>query len=292
MPSRPPPSYAVLLAWLMLSACAPVPPAPPGEVAPEAARPILVQGAMPVETDRLAGRLEEARTETVGAWTFWHGRVDGYPVVVSRTGKGVSNVAAATTIAVDRFRPAAIINQGTAGGHDPALRVGDIVLGRAAVYLGAFKTPHRRRGQGSDTREWTPLDLLASPGSAAADPDAQTARRFAADAVLLAAAERVAPAHRPGRVVTGVIGTADVWNSEIDRIEQLRRDYGTTAEEMETASAAQIAAVFAVPFLGVRVLSNNVTNGGAYDGRTAEACQDFVLEVTRAYIAGHLASRP
>jgi adenosylhomocysteine nucleosidase len=30
---------------------------------------------------------------------------------------------------------------------------------------------------------------------------------------------------------------------------------------METASAAQIAGLFQIPFLGIRVLSNNVTNG-------------------------------
>ena len=40
---------------------------------------------------------------------------------------------------------------------------------------------------------------------------------------------------------------------------------------METASAAQIAALFEIPFLGIRVLSNNITNDGKYDPRTGEA---------------------
>ena len=43
-------------------------------------RPIIVQGAMPVETERLAGRLDGVSIETVGGWTFWRGTLDGWPV--------------------------------------------------------------------------------------------------------------------------------------------------------------------------------------------------------------------
>jgi len=57
--------------------------------------------------------------EKVGGWTFWSGSVDGYPVIVSRTLKGVENAAAATAIVIQRYNPIAIINQGTAGGYDP-----------------------------------------------------------------------------------------------------------------------------------------------------------------------------
>ena len=203
---------------------------------------------------------------------------------MSKTLKGMSNVAAATAIAIERYQPAAIVNQGTAGGHDPELRVGDIVIGRDAVNLGAFKTAVRPPGQGSDSLEWTPMDLLASEGSASDDPNARSMRRFPADQRLLAAAESVTAAHKSGRVVTGVIGSSDVWNSELDRIQRFRAEYGTSVEEMEAASAAQVARSFAVPFIGIRILSNNITNDGAYDGKTGVACQEYVYEVVRAYI--------
>jgi adenosylhomocysteine nucleosidase len=79
-----------------------------------------------------------------------------------------------------------------------------------------------------------------------------------------------------------------VWNSEIDRIERFHKQFGTTVEEMETASAAQIAALFEIPFLGIRVLSNNITNDGKYDPRTGEACQEYVYDVVKAYIGQRL----
>ncbi|HEX9637671.1 MAG TPA: 5'-methylthioadenosine/S-adenosylhomocysteine nucleosidase [Acidobacteriota bacterium] len=249
-----------------------------------ARRPVVVQGAMPEETALLAGRLRDVRVERIGGWTFWRGTVDGYPVIVSKTLKGMSNAAAATAIAAERYRPAAIINQGTSGGHVVQLHVYDIVLGRGAVHLGAFKTAHRGLGQGSNSLEWEPLDLMFSESSAGQDPNARGARRFPADRRLLAAAESVKHRYRHGQVVAGVIGTSELWNSELDRIQRFNREFGTSVEEMETAAAAQVAKRFQIPFLGIRVLSNNIVNEEPYDPKAAGACQEYVYEVIKAVI--------
>jgi adenosylhomocysteine nucleosidase len=277
---------ATLLSGVLVIAC--VRRADPPVRAFESARPVIVQGAMDVEVKRLAGALDNVTVESLHGWTFWSGTVDGYPVVVSKTLKGMANAAAATALAAERYHPAAIINQGTAGGHQPDLHVYDIVLGVEAVNLGSFKTRYRARGDGSNFAEWLPLDLMRSDGSAGQDPNARAMRRFRGDDGLLAAARGVRDKYRRGRVVEGVIGSSEVWNSEIDRIQRFHEEFGTTAEEMETASAAQIAGLFEVPFLGVRVLSNNIINGGAYDGSTGEACQEYVVEVVKRYISEKL----
>src|SRR6476646_8489198 len=138
---------------------------PPGCAPRESARPVVVQGAMDVEIRKLAGALEHATEEHVGGFIFWRGTFDGYPVVISKTLKGMSNAAAATALAAERYHPAAIINQGTAGGHVPELHVFDIVLGVEAVNLGSFKTGYRARGDGSVVADWSPLDLLRTEGS-------------------------------------------------------------------------------------------------------------------------------
>ncbi len=247
-------------------------------------RPVVVQGAMDVEIRQLAGRLERATEETIGGWTFWRGTIDGHAVVISKTLKGMENAAAATALAIDRYHPRAIINQGTAGGHQPDLHVNDIVLGIESVNIGSFKTGNRGLGQGSQFAEWVPLDLNRSDGSAGQDPNARTMRRFRGDEGLLSAARAATDSYRKGRVVDGVIASSEVWNSELDRIQRLHEQFGTTAEEMETASAAQIAALFQVPFLGIRVVSNNITNGDAYDPKSGEACQQFVYEIVKVYL--------
>jgi len=270
---------ATLLAIVLLTACV-----RQDGSAPTGPRPVVVQGAMDVEIRKLARTIENAREEKVQAWTFWRGTIDGYPVVISKTLKGMPNAAVATSLAAERYHPTAIINQGTAGGHVPELHVFDIVVGTHAVNLGSFKTGYRPRGRGSDVTEWVPLDLLRSDGSAGQDPNARVMRRFEADAGLLDAARSARRLYTQGRVLEGVIGSSEVWNSEIDRIERFHDAFGTTVEEMETASAAQIAAAFQIPFLGIRVVSNNITNGGNYDTKTGEACQDYVYNVVRSYI--------
>jgi adenosylhomocysteine nucleosidase len=271
---------ATFLAGALLSACGTREAAAP---APGAARPVVVQGAMDVEVKTLAGALANVTEEKVQGWTFWSGTLDGYPVVISKTLKGMSNAAAATAIAAERYHPVAIINEGTSGGHDPGLHVFDIVLGTQTVNIGAFKTGYRAHGEGSNFADWNPLDLMRSEGSAGQDPNARTMRRFPGDEKLLAAARSAGGTYRKGRVVEGVIGSSDMWNSEIDRIQRFHEQFGTTAEEMEAASAAQIAGQFQIPFLGIRVLSNNITNSGAYDAGTGDACQQFVLAVVKKY---------
>ena len=274
---------AALLAVVLLAACttreAVSARAAPGEP------PVIVQGAMDVEIRKLAGAIDNAREEKVSGWTFWSGTVDGYPVVISKTLKGMENAAAATVLAAERYHPVAIINQGTAGGHEPGLHVFDIVLGTQSVNLGSFKTGYRARGEGSNVADWTPLDLMRSEGSAGNDPNARVIRRFAGDERLLAAARNARGKYKQGQVVEGVIGSSEIWNSEIDRIQHFHDQFGTIAEEMETASAAQIAGLFQIPFLGIRVLSNNITNAGTYDAATGAACQDYVYDVVKAYIA-------
>jgi adenosylhomocysteine nucleosidase len=268
---------ATLLAVPVAAAAAPA-------QAPPAPSPVLVQGAMPLEIERLVGRLDGVRTEEIGGWTFWLGTLEGHPVVVSKTLKGMANAAAATALGIERYRPVAIVNQGTAGGHDPSLRLSDIVLGTSSVSLGAFKSPYRPSGAGSNPLDWTPLDLLATQGSAGNDPRAHSVARFPGDPGLLAAARLARTKYAKGRVVEGVIGSSDVWNDELDLVARYHSQYGTSVEDMETASAAQIAGLLGVPFLGIRVVSDNVTNGTAYDPKTAEACQDYVYEVVRAYV--------
>ncbi|MFC0089608.1 5'-methylthioadenosine/S-adenosylhomocysteine nucleosidase [Allobacillus sp. GCM10007491] len=251
-------------------------------------RPILIEGPMPIEAKAFADRLENVEQETSGIYDFYIGTVDDYPVIVVKTSKGMENAAAATAVAIERYNPTAIISQGTSGGHDPNLNVFDIVLGKRTVNIGALKTGDKTENEGIEPTEWIPMDLMASEGSAGEDPDAENIRYYEADEDLLAAANAVKDKHTKGKVVEGTIGSADVWNNEVDRIKWFHETFGTSVEEMETASAAQIAKAYEVPFLGVRILSNNKTNDGEYNPDTATANQEYVYEVVKEYIATYL----
>lgn len=249
--------------------------------------PIMIQGPMPIEADYFASLLTDVKVEHSGNATFHIGKLKGYPVVVVKTGKGLENTAAATAVGIERYRPTAIINQGTSGGHDPSLNVGDIVLGKFSVNSNNFKTARLAQGQGSDPMRWIPMDIMASEGSAGEGDsavDAEKIRFYEGNQDLIKIAQSVKDKYTRGRVVEGTIGSGNFWNNEIDRIAWLHKHFGTSVEEMEASSAAQIALAYDVPFLGIRVLSNNITNGGHYDPTTSVDCQNFVKEVVLKFI--------
>ncbi|BCG59077.1 5'-methylthioadenosine/S-adenosylhomocysteine nucleosidase [Paenibacillus sp. URB8-2] len=232
-------------------------------------RPIAVQGAMDMEVAYFLKQMGEYKTETFGSYNFYSGTIEGVPIVVSKTNIGMVNAASSTTLLIEKYHPKAIINQGTAGGHDPALHQFDIVVGAKAINYSWIESPHRDAGAGIDTGSWKVMPKPIEP-----DPE------------LYKTAMSVADRYQHGKVVSGVIGTSDAWNKEIDRINQLHNTLGTSAEEMETASVAEVAKTFKVPFLGIRVLSNSELYGEDFAPVSSDYCSEFVIEVIKKIESG------
>lgn len=245
--------------------------------------PVVIQGALDIETDYMISQLKNTKTKTYGGWQFWEGTYKGYPIVISRTLMGMTNSSAATVLAIEHYHPVAIINQGTSGGHDPKLKVFDIVIGKESENIGAFITPKKELGEGSNSLTWN-KSFNVLPKNATPEEESRHVR-FEADSKLLAAAIKAKPMYKKGQVVEGVIGSADVWNNELDRIKKFHEENKTSVEEMETASVAQVASLYKVPFIGIRVLSNNLTNGGNYNPGTGVACQEYALDVATTYLS-------
>ena len=118
-------------------------------------KPLVILGPMERESAWLIDQLGDRQEKAFGAYTFYEGLIDGYPVVICRCYIGVVNSAAATTLAIAQYDPLCVIIQGTSGAHDPDLHQGDIILGENLVELGSFYTLHRDEGQGSAIFDWT-----------------------------------------------------------------------------------------------------------------------------------------
>ncbi|MCL2915130.1 5'-methylthioadenosine/S-adenosylhomocysteine nucleosidase [Shewanella corallii] len=238
--------------------------------------PILVQGAMDVEIETLVEALSDVRVKTFGSWTFWEGQIKGYPVVVSRTEIGLANAAASTTLGIEHYKPKFVINQGTAGGHDPKLFRGDIVVGTSSFNMGSYKTEFTEKGQGMHPTQWQNFDMtmyLRENGEVVKH------NHFKADPELVKLTMSLASSYDKGQVVEGVIGTGDEWNREVDRINWFHENFNTAIEEMETSAAAMVAEAYKIPFVSIRVLSNTDQHGQDFEPQTAIDCQHFVLNV-------------
>lgn len=207
---------------------------------------------------------------------FVTGRMEGQDVVLVLSGISMVNAAMTTQMLLDRFSVSAIVVSGIAGGVDPALEIGDVVVAeRWGQYLNAVYA-----------REVAPGEYAVPPFFDAPfanfgmiHPIPVEVRRegeeapqdrfwFDVDAALLAAARRAEPgalarcagetclASAP-RVVfggNGVSGAAFVDNAQFRAF--VEEAFAARVLDMETAAIAHVAFANGVPFIAFRSLSD------------------------------------
>ena len=237
---------------------------------------LLVQGAIEPELTPLLAALQGKQEVHIAAWTFWTGRIGAKSIVISRTEVGPINAAAATALGIERFQPAAIINQGMAGAINPDLGLWDIVIGEKTTDYGAFSAQHGSLGAGIDPAHWTPLihRLRVDGVKLTAFPN------FPGDTQLMAAA--LAVKYHRGGVRKGNIGSAFQYNRELDRIQWMRKTYGIDTEDMESAFSAGVATGAKVPFLAVRIVSDSEWSHPTLERIAGEYCAQFTVDLIRA----------
>jgi adenosylhomocysteine nucleosidase len=202
--------------------------------------------ATPEELDALRGELSVGvAAERHGPTQVWRGRRGDQALVLALSGIGKVNAAAAATLLVSLFAPKALIFSGVAGGLDPELPVGAVLLAdRLAIHDYGLV-------QGG---AFTPVDYgvipIGAPRLAALRPAPP-----AVAGVLQALADRVA--HQlAGPVRLGGVVTADYFLNCGTTREQLRRDFLAQAIDMESGAVAQVARAWEVPLFVIRTLSD------------------------------------
>lgn len=232
---------------------------------------LLVQGAVDSELQPLLKALSHRREIHIGAWTFWTGHIGTKSIVISRTEQGPINAVAATTLAIGRFHPRAIVNQGTAGAHSRKLKLFDIVVGDFTTDYSAFQTEHADEGKGTSLARWKPKTHALR-----VERDTLTEySRFPGDAVLATTA--AATPYSRGKVYRGNIGSAYQFHREIDTIKWIHKTFGTDSEDMESAYAAGVAVGFKTPFLAIRIISDVEWEHPQFERIAGEYCAEFVL---------------
>lgn len=242
--------------------------------------PIAIQGAMDVEVSVLLDAMGDYKEEKHANYSFYVGEIDDIPVVVSRTEIGMVNAAASTTLLIEKYNPELIINQGTAGGHDPNIHVFDTVVGTEVMNIGSFRSDRLEEGEGMKPEDWN----YAATSMREANGEKEAYETFPSDPDLVEVALSVADEYEYGEVVEGKIGSGDWWNREIDRIQWFHENFGTSGEEMEAFAVAQVAHLYDVPFLSLRTISNSeVTDDNIEDlEKAGEYGAEFSVKVLKA----------
>lgn len=220
---------------------------------------IAIIGAMESEVYRLISLLENANTVPVYNLTFYTGTIKKRKVVIVKSGIGKVNAARCTQLLIDRFSPDAIVNTGIAGGIDPGLSVGDIVIGTGLLQ-----------------HDFDVTAFGHAKGYLCTGNDHNSPTVFYADERLADALESTAISQFPEkRIGRGTIATGDLFVSDSEKKQELWETFKASAAEMEGAAIAQTASYAGVPFAVLRVISDQA------DGKAAQSFEVFEEETAR-----------
>lgn len=231
-----------------------------------AGAPVGVLCALEQEVAFLLATLDGRESTDVAGMAVHAGRLDGHRVVLVRAGMGKVNAALATTLLIERFGARAVMFSGVAGGLDPDLSIGDVVIAEHVV-----QHDHGYEGRDGFTvyqHGHQPFFRPSDELGLALPADLATRVRAALEGIALpplsATAELDAPAPRLrfGRVVTG---DRFINNEEVRA--RLFAQFGAQAVEMEGAAMAQVCVAFGVPWLVVRALSDLAGHESHFDVR-------------------------
>ncbi|WP_100643864.1 5'-methylthioadenosine/adenosylhomocysteine nucleosidase [Alteromonas facilis] len=196
---------------------------------------VAILGAMDQEVALLKSSLENVRVEEYAHLQFYSGTLHGVDVVVAKCGIGKVAAAVATTILIDQYAPDFVVNTGSAGGFDPTLDIGDLVIGSGVQHHDVDVTHFGyARGQVFGMPDIYPCDIR-----------------------LIEAAERAAEEVVHITSKRGLICTGDSFIGCDEAAERLRSILpDMCAVEMEGAAIGQTCFMFDTPFVVIRSLSD------------------------------------
>jgi nucleoside phosphorylase len=263
----------------------------PGGCAPR----LLVLSAFPAELDALLPSAKIARTVEVHDRAFYVGRLEGKDVVLALTGIGLVNAQRTTTMAFERFRCGAapaisgVVFSGVSGGKT---YIGDVIVPSRWTMDGGktwIQTDPRMLATARSVARSVALARTTPSGDpACAGTDPTTVRSITVDRqprVILGGDGWSAdpfggrrlpcfpaggdvfgcdPCLAPSRQAPDAEGTAASAEPFIDPnfFVEYFQDQGSStsgghsADDMESAAAAKVAAAHGVPFIAFRALSD------------------------------------
>ncbi|MCX8475753.1 MAG: 5'-methylthioadenosine/S-adenosylhomocysteine nucleosidase [Sphingomonas sp.] len=240
---------------------------------------IAIISAFEPEWITLNAAIVDRREWTVNGVKFVGGTISGRPVLLFLSGVSMVNAAMTTQLALDKFQIRSIVFSGVAGGLDPALDVGDVVVpDRWGQYLeSAFAraegngfAPPSRRAAGEDFANYGMIFPNGVRVRRTGDEQGATRRFwFEVDPGLLATARKMAPQvtlakcsgqlcfrATPKVVVggNGISGPVFMDNAEFRKY--AFATFQAQVTDMETAAVGQVAYANGVPYIAFRSLSD------------------------------------
>lgn len=203
---------------------------------------IGIIGAMDEEIQLYKEALSHLTESTRAGITYYQGELKNKKVVLCKSGVGKVNASVCTQILIDDYKVSHVIFTGVAGGVDPELNIGDIVISKDCMQHD--------------------IDVTALGFKKGEIPYAEVSL-FTADEKLIEIAELSGQDIEDIQITTGRILSGDQFIANREHVQSLYSELQGTCVEMEGAAVAQVCYLNQVPFVVIRSLSDKA-DGSAH----------------------------
>ena len=203
---------------------------------------ILILGALSEEISSFLKDLSKKRESEWNGFRIYEGKLSGIDTVICQTKEGKVFSAMITQHLLDSYKFDFVLFTGVAGSLKKDLHAGDVLISTELFQHD--------------------VDVTALGWKFNHIPSAESIF-FKADERLIKIAKTIEIDER--KIVTGRIATGDQF---IDHTHRVKKEnmYNASCADMESAAVAQVCWTNSIPFLVIRIISDNADDG---------ACSDF-----------------
>jgi futalosine hydrolase len=232
---------------------------------------IALISSVPQEGKIIARQLE--KQPQISGMPLHEGTKHGNDIIYVISGMGKTNAAHAATVLIEKFSPDIIILFGIGGAYPSSgLEVGDVAVAEKEIY----GDEGFQRGNGFHGTKSIGIPLLKRGGN-------RYFNEFPLDRKLIRKA--LQSSRLVTRTVSGTFVTVSTCTGTKERAFVFEKRFGAICENMEGAAVAHICAIYAIPMIEIRGISNIVENrdkGKWNIGLAAEHCQKAIMNVLEA----------
>lgn len=212
---------------------------------------ILVSAAVESEVEGIRRNLADTSVHAVGEQEITCGRIGAQAVRLVVTGPGIANTVHGLTVAMASEKPELIIQTGCGGGFKQAgIEIGDVAIATAEIDAQFGLEPDETGAAVGRL----PFPVIRKPGKEIFNCYPVDKKEFNSAVKSL----KTGLAGSDATVFSGPFITVATVTASTGRAGDLHRRHGAIVENMEGSGAAHVAALYDIPFLEIRAVSNRV----------------------------------
>ena len=175
--------------------------------------------------------------QKIGEKTFYKGSHKKHELILVQSGLGKVNAAVVSTLLIEKFDCEFLLFSGVAGGIDPGIEIGEVIIGDSLIQYDYGKLKNR-------------VMMPFRPGSIPTG-ESKNEIEYRLAKKIKHKIKASLPNVRMGKILTG-----DVYLQCEETKKELFEKFGAQAIDMEGAAVAQVAEQFGIPLVVVRCLSD------------------------------------